>query len=178
MAKLRMRAALSALAAGILITVGGCSEQSLTLNVEPEAGQHYQRIEVTRSPGGASFDSGSGRAEKVIGPEGGTLAIPGGHTLTFPAGALSQPTAIRAQVDAQYVAVELEPHGIRFPVGRGPALALSYQGSNAEAFGKLVALYIGDSNQVEEVLSVENNRAAQTATVRLQHFSRYYLAGN
>lgn len=178
MAKLRMRAVLSAITAGILITVGGCSEQSPTVNVGPEAGESYQRIEVRSAPGGASYDSGNGRAEKVIGPEGGTLAIPGGHTLAFPAGALTQATMIRARVDAQYVAVELEPHGIRFPVGQGPALTLSYEGTSAEAFNKLVTLYVGDSNQVEEVLNVENNRAAQTATVRLQHFSRYYLAGN
>ncbi|HEU0077039.1 MAG TPA: hypothetical protein VFQ76_05275, partial [Longimicrobiaceae bacterium] len=144
----------------------------------PEAGQLFQRIAVAAPAGGTSFDTGNGRAEKVIGPEGGTLSIPGGHTLTFPAGGLSQATTIRARVDAQYVAVELEPHGIRFPAGRGPALTLSYAGTNAESFSRLVTLYVGDSNQVEEILNVENNPAAGTATVRLQHFSRYYLAGN
>src|SRR5687768_18572315 len=108
MAKLRMRAALSAIAAGILITVGGCAEQSPAVTNAPEAGQLFQRITVAAPAGGASFDNGGGRAEKVIGPEGGTLSIPGGHTLTFPAGGLSQATTIRARVDAQYVAVELE----------------------------------------------------------------------
>src|SRR4051794_3806397 len=52
----------------------------------------------------------------TIGVNGGTLAIPGSDfTITFPYGALSQPTSITIISDASgYVSYDMQPHGLRF----------------------------------------------------------------
>lgn len=177
MAKLRMRAALSAIAAGILITIGGCTEQAPTSNSGPDAGLRFEKLEL---PGavGLSSQANSLRAEKVIGAEGGTLEIPGGHTLTFPAGALSSPTRIRAAVDTRFVGVDLQPEGIHFPVGNGPVLTINYAGVPAEQYRQLAVLYVAPSGTILEVLPSEANRPGTTVSARLSHFSGYLVGGH
>ena len=178
MAKLRVRAALSAITAGILITIGGCSEQAPTSNSAPEGAQ-YQLLELQQAaPGGAAFDGTDPRAEKVIGAEGGTLEIPGGHTLTFPAGALKEPTRIRARIDARYVEVDLGPEGIQFPAGAEPSLTLNYGNAANTAFSTLAVGYFSESGKLLEVLRTDNNAVAKSLTVRLRHFSRYVAIGS
>jgi hypothetical protein len=177
MAKLRMRAALSAITAGILITIGGCTEQAPTSNAAPEDGARYQRLEMQQSAsGGVAYDMPG--AEKVIGKEGGTLEISGGHTLTFPAGALSAPTRIRAKVDARYVEVDLEPHGIRFPVGREPVLKLSYAGAGPVLTSSLTIIYLDQAGRFLENMSGTADPNSRVVTARLPHFSRYAIATN
>lgn len=175
MAKLRVRAALSAIAAGILITIGGCSEQAPTSNSAREDGARYQRLEVGQSlAGGAAYDVP--RAEKVIGAEGGTLEISGGHTLTFPAGALSAPTRIRAKVDTRFIEVDLEPHGIIFPVGREPVLVLSYAAAAPVSANQLTIIYLDQAGRFLEDMRGTANASVTTVVAKLPHFSKYAVA--
>lgn len=177
MAKLRMRAALSALAAGILITIGGCTDQSPLAKSTPEVGAGYEPIRIQTPVSGASFNRVADlRAEKTIGAEGGVLQLPGGHTLTFPAGALGEPTLIRGRVDSEYLQVDFEPHGIQFPRGREPLLTLSLQNANVSGFKSLTVTYVV-GNQILEVLPTDVNLGAATANARLRHFSGYLLSG-
>ena len=176
MAKLRMRAVLSALAAGILITIGGCTEQAPTSNSTPEDGARYQRLEMQQSAsGGAAYDAPG--AEKVIGTEGGTLEIFGGHTLTFPAGALNAPTRIRAKVDARYVQVDLEPHGITFPVGREPVLTLNYGAAGASVpASRLTIIYLDQAGRFLEDMRGTAPTGQPMVVAKLPHFSKYAVA--
>lgn len=178
MAKLRMRAVLSAITAGILITIGGCTEQAPMSNSVPEDSARYQRLEMQNSAAGSAFDQGAVRVEKVIGAEGGTLEIPGGHTLAFPAGALSAPTRIRARIDPQYVEVDLGPDGLIFPVGHEPVLTLSYSNANAAAFRQLAIAYLNNSGAIVEILQTTDDAVKNTLTTRLRHFSRYASVGS
>jgi len=175
MAKLRMRAVLSAIAAGILITIGGCTEQAPTSNAAPEVGAQYQRLEVQGSAIGSAFDQSAARVEKVIGAEGGTLEIPGGHRLTFPAGAVSAPTRIRAKVDARYAGVELDPHGIRFPAGAEPTLTLSYAAAGPISYVNFAILYTDVSGRFLENMGGSVNTANKSVSARLPHFSGYVI---
>ncbi|HEX8272849.1 MAG TPA: hypothetical protein VF615_09360 [Longimicrobiaceae bacterium] len=175
MAKLRVRAALSAIAAGILITIGGCTEQAPTSNSGPETSARYQRLEL-RQDGGAAFDVPV--AEKVIGKEGGTLEIFGGHTLTFPAGALTEPTRIRAKVDTRYIEVDLEPHGITFPSGREPVLRMSYAAAATPVLAdRLTIIYLEGARLVED-MGGRAEAGKEIVTARLPHFSRYAISTN
>ncbi len=178
MAKLRMRAVLSALAAGILITIGGCSEQAPTSNSGLDAVLSFQKLELPGASGLAATQASTLRAEKVIGAEGGTLEIPGGHTLTFPAGALGSPTKIRASVDSRYVGVDLQPEGLQFPAGNGPMLTINYAGASTEQYSQLAVLYVAPSGAVLEVLASDANRTGNTVSARLSHFSGYLAGGH
>lgn len=176
MAKLRLRGLL-ALAAGILITIGGCAEQSPTITSGPEAGTLYQLLEVRSLPADPSYSSSTTpRVEQVIGPEGGTLSIPGGHSIAFPAGALSAPTRIRAKVDSRYIQVDLEPHGIQFPAGYEPELKLSYAAAQSVP-SRLTVIYLDDAGRVLEDMSGTNDATNKLVSARLPHFSRYALVG-
>jgi hypothetical protein len=178
MAKLRMRAALSALAAGILITVGGCSESHPTVNSAVDFANRFHRIELRGGAESSSIANAAPiRAEKVIGPEGGTLEIPGGHSLTFPSGAVSKPTTIRARVDMQYVEVDLDPHGIQFPAGREPTLKLSYAGASTAGFRSLTIAYFDEAGRYLEDMRGVDSSTTQAVNARLPHFSRYALVG-
>lgn len=155
----------SALAlAGILITIGGCSE-SPSATADPFLVRER----------GARFDVG-GTAGAVIGPEGGSIQTAAGDRIVFPEGALAEPTAISITSNTDYVGVELEPHGLRFPAGHEPVLQLSTSGSNARAFRSLSTVYVDESGTVAEVLPTEvrGNRTE----ANLHHFSGYLVAGH
>ena len=176
MAKLRVRAALSALAAGILITIGGCSGQFVTASADSEIAQQYTRVENGLRPASGSFDLGNApRVTRVIGPEGGTINIPGGHSLTFPAGALPRPVEISAKVDPVYLGVDLGPEGLNFPVGRGPLLTINYDGIDPSRFRSVSIAYVAPTGTVIEVLSTTIDKSRKTLTARLSHFSRYLV---
>jgi len=176
MARFRLRAVF-ALVAGTLITIGGCADNSPTGNAPSEFGTRYEPVRLVQSMDGAGFNRlGTQRAEVRIGPAGGTLNIPGGHTLDFPAGAVDKPTTIRAKVDTRYLQVDFEPHGIQFPKGREPVLTLALQGADIAPFNWLVVTYIvGD--QIFEILPTDIDLSNKKATTRLRHFSGYLLSG-
>ncbi|HEX6912620.1 MAG TPA: hypothetical protein VF142_19595 [Longimicrobium sp.] len=156
--------------AGILITGGGCTD-TVSAPVQPGQG-----LELLRAPQGPSLAlSGSQSASKVIGPEGGVIALPGGHELVFPAGALSQPTEIGIRSDGQYQGVHLSPHGLVFPAGAEPVLTLRATGPEAAAFSSLVVTYVDDARNILEVLPT--SRHGNTVTAHLEHFSGYIVGG-
>jgi len=175
MAKFSSRVVRS-LVAGILITIGGCSEPNPTIS--PDAGTpRFVEIQSTVQ-GVAGLLGGEQRAEKVIGPEGGTLAMAGGHTLTFPAGALSRPTKIKAKSSTRFVEVDLGPEGLTFPTGHEPVLTLNYAGTNSGLFSTLSIVYLSDSGEILEVLRTENDSSSKTVKAQLRHFSRYATIGH
>ncbi|MET0400224.1 MAG: hypothetical protein ABW277_25770 [Longimicrobiaceae bacterium] len=178
MAKLRVRASLSAIAAGILITIGGCTEQAPTSNSGLDAVLDFRKLELAGAVGSTGIQASAVRADKVIGPEGGTLEIPGGHKLTFPAGALGTPTRISAAVDTRYVGVDLQPEGLRFPAGNGPLLTIDYGDVPTEQYSRLAVLYVAPSGTVLEVLQSDASRSGTTVSARLSHFSGYLVGGH
>lgn len=154
----------AAVLAGILITIGGCSESP------SGAGSQF----VVRQ-GAARFDV-SGSSSAVITPAGGVLQTAAGDRIVFPAGAVSTPTTITITSSTQYAGVELEPHGLRFPAGHEPVLQISTSGSNARLFRSLSIVYVDESGTVAEVLPTAVG-SAQTQT-NLQHFSGYLVTGS
>ena len=164
MSRIRLGSILAA--AGILIVTGGCAE-SPSAPAHPGAG-----LQLLRAPQEASFSrSGGESSSTVIGPEGGVIETSAGR-LTFPAGALSQPTEIGMRADGQYQGVRLSPHGLQFPAHAQPVLELRATGAGAHQ--GLTVVYVDDANQVLEVLST--SRRGSVLTVGLEHFSGYIIA--
>ncbi|MFL5385290.1 MAG: hypothetical protein ACJ8GN_22455 [Longimicrobiaceae bacterium] len=154
----------AAVLAGILITIGGCSESP--------AGSGMQF--VVRE-GGARFDAG-GTASVVITPAGGTIQTGAGDRIIFPEGAVAEPTTVTMTSSTQYTAVELEPHGLRFPAGHEPVLQLNISGSNARDFRSLNIVYVDEAGVVAEILpTVVGGNRTET---NLRHFSGYMNAGH
>ncbi len=158
---------IAALAAGILITTGGCAE-SPSAPVQVGAG-----LELLAVPQGPSFaTSATGAASRMIGPEGGVIEL-GASRLVFPAGAVSQPTEIGMRADGQYQGVRLSPHGLQFPADAQPVLELRAVGAGAARNG-LKVVYVDDANQILEVLPT--GRHGNTVSTHLQHFSGYLIS--
>jgi hypothetical protein len=156
-----------AVAAGILIISGGCAESP---SAPVEAGAS---LELLRMPQGPSFArSGSESRSQVIGPEGGVIELAAGR-LTFPAGAVSQPTEIGMRVDGEYQGVHLSPHGLQFPAGAQPVLELRAVGSGAER-SNLTVVYVDDARQILEVMSTA--RQGSRVITHLEHFSGYLIS--
>ena len=156
------------------LTFSGCGETSAPL--EP-AGEERSllggtlRIVSRLLP---IFDTAS---EATIGPEGGTLSIPGGHSLRFPAGALDDSVTISAVVDPLKIMVDLGPEGLVFPDSARPTLSLSY-GSGLLGWlspADLVIVYVDEGVAVEVLPSVLDTQA-ETVSADLEHFSTYVLA--
>lgn len=178
MARLSLRAL--ALATGILIIAGGCASD-VSVPATGDLDAQYTLLSRTEPLSGARLDLQALPPETVsqeIGPEGGVLRTASGHTLAFPAGAVSQPTRITLTEDAAHVGVQLEPHGLQFPAGRGPVLTLSHAGTDVAPFSRLTVVYTNELGSILEVLPSRTERNSQTVTTRLQHFSGYILAGS
>jgi len=155
----------SALAlAGILITIGGCSESPSSVS---------SRQFVTRSVS-ARF-SVSGSTASVIDARGGVLETAAGDRIVFPAGAVTTPTLITITSSSTQVGVELEPHGLRFSSTAAPVLILNTTGSNAASFRRLDVSYVDESGNVAEVLPAVTGTGTLSTTLR--HFSRYTASG-
>jgi hypothetical protein len=151
----------SALAlAGILIAIGGCTDT-------PSSSADWQAL--SRSGPQARFDISGSSASAMIGASGGTLVTSAGDRITFPAGALHQPTLITITSSSEHVGVQILPHGLQFPEGRQPVLTLNTAGSNAESFHSLNVSYVNDAGNITEVLSA--SVGSGTLTASLPHFS-------
>jgi hypothetical protein len=159
MHKPSFRAAVTALA-GILIAIGGCSE-----NPSSPVQQEF----VTR--GSHARFSLSGTASAVIDSRGGTLVTEAGDRIVFPAGALAEPTAISIKSDDTLLGVELNPHGLRFPAGRQPVLMLNTAGSNTASFKRVDVAYVDESGSVSEILPAST--LPGVLATNLAHFSGY-----
>jgi hypothetical protein len=127
----------------------------------------------------------------TIGVNGGTLSIPGSDfTITFPYGALSQPTSIKIISDASgYVSYDMQPHGLQF---RKPVI-VTQRLNNTAVYGTPLALNAAcayfaqdllDLSGILQALEIEtttifadpNTGKAAVETWQLNHFSRYMLA--
>jgi len=128
----------------------------------------------------------------TITPWGGTLTIPeSDFTMTFPVGAVSQPTLITVTSDPQYVAYKMSPAGITF----AKPVVVTQRLRQTAAYGqpltttKLFGAYISDDlldlSKLLNVLEIElsatifapgSSTLPEITTWTVNHFSRYMLA--
>ena len=117
--------------------------------------------------------STSYRAEKLIGPAGGSVKV-GPHSLSVPSGAVSAPVLITADAPAgDYVLVHFEPAGLKF--ARKPTLSLSYSECGLLSVA-LSIVYTDDDLNILEILSSTTNLLTKTVSAKIKHFSNYALA--
>jgi len=141
---------------------------------------------------GSNHQAVDQRVSAVIGPDGGTLSLPGADfSMTIPAGALLEPTAITVVARAgPHVIYDMFPHGLKF---LQPVTAV--QGLSTTAiYGKPGAnqvrtAYLPDGNEQirrndfaapSELLRAKtylygDQAIAETQEWILSHFSRYIL---
>jgi hypothetical protein len=134
-------------------------------------------------------------ASAVIGPDGGTLSLPGSDfTMNIPSGALSAPTTITVVAKAgSYVAYEMLPHGLQFlkPVTATQGLQnTATYGTDAGNAVRTAYLPEGqDGIDVDDSASPSELEAAttyysgpqgvaETHVWIINHFSRYILISN
>ena len=134
-------------------------------------------------------------ASAVIGPDGGTLSLPGSDfTMNIPSGALSAPTTITVVAKGgPHVAYEMLPHGLQFlkPVtaiqglkntatygtDAGNAIRTGYLPEGSDAIG------VDDSASPSELEAATTyysgpQHVAETHVWIINHFSRYILISN
>lgn len=121
---------------------------------------------------------------------GGTLTIPQTDlTVSFPYGAVSQPTTITITSDPNYVAYSMYPHGLTFakPVTVTQRLrntAVYGQPLSGKLFGAYTNDDIIDLGKLLHALEIElsttifnpNTNTPETEVWIINHFSRYMLA--
>jgi predicted small lipoprotein YifL len=135
----------------------------------------------------------------VIGTQGGTLSIPGADfSITFPAGAVSQPTTVTVNaIDGNFVAYDMLPHGITFGVPVKATQGLRNTGAYrsgllgtgllANVFGTYTASDVvpaanGTFKATEILVSqtvwslINGLLQPDYQTWQINHFSRYMLA--
>jgi len=128
----------------------------------------------------------------TITPWGGTLTIPeSDFTMTFPVGAVSQPTLITVTSDPQYVAYKMSPAGITFakPVVVTQRLRQTAAYGQPLTTSKLFGAYISDDvldlSTLVHALEIElsatifapgSSTLPEITTWTVNHFSRYMLA--
>ena len=128
----------------------------------------------------------------VIGPDGGTLSLPGSDfTMNIPSGALAAPTAITVVAKSgPHVAYDMLPHGLRFlkPVTAVQGLQnTAIYGTSAGNAIRSAYLPEGRENiDVDGTASPSELQAAttyfygaepvaETQVIAINHFSRYIL---
>ena len=128
----------------------------------------------------------------VIGPDGGTLSLPGSDfTMEIPSGALAAPTTITVVAQAgPYVAYEMLPHGLRFLSPVTAVQGLQNTGAfGPRAGGQLRAAYLPEGRETIGVDDSANpseleagaiyyygaERVAESQVWSINHFSRYIL---
>ena len=156
----------------LLVAFAGC-EQSSKL-VEPT---HPARVLIgnglylasvaTTPPASISQD---------IGPAGGVLSMPDGHSLSFPAGALQATTSITAVTGGGSLEVDFGPEGLIFPDSALPVLRLNYRNSDAAQSNDAVIVYLDENGRLREILTTSQDTTTGTAQARIKHFSTYALA--
>jgi len=133
-------------------------------------------------------------ASAVIGPDGGTLSLPGSDfTMNIPSGALSAPTSITVVAKGgSHVAYEMLPHGLQFlrPVTavQGLQNTATYGSDDGNAVRSAYLQEGRDGIDVDDSVSpseleasttyFDAARVAQTHVWVINHFSRYILISN
>ena len=128
----------------------------------------------------------------VVGPDGGTLSLPGSDfSMSIPQGALVEPTTITVVAKAgPYVAYQMQPHGLRFlkPVTavQGLRTTATY---GTDAGSSVRSAYLPDGNETVDVDDSTSPSELEAATTLfygaqpvaqkhvwiINHFSRYIL---
>jgi hypothetical protein len=90
---------------------------------------------------------------------------------------VSQATRFSAATNGTDLAVDFQPHGLRFAGGSAPILTLTFQDADVGTSG-LSINYVDDSGTVLEVLGGAVDGSAKTISAALQHFSRYCLGAD
>ena len=128
----------------------------------------------------------------VVGPEGGTLSLPGSDfSMTIPAGALTSPTSITIVSRAgPFVVYDMLPHGLQFQLPVTAVQGLSTTATYGMSVGNSVrSAYLSPAN---EQIAIDGSASpveleaattyfvgaqpvAQTQVWILKHFSRYIL---
>jgi hypothetical protein len=115
------------------------------------------------------------RAQKNIGPQGGTIQI-GPHTLVVPEGSLSTTVTIAAVAPSDpVVSVRFAPEGLRF--ARPARLTLSY--AHCPVLPRLLPKRIAYTNEllaILELLVSVDDLFRHRVSAHLDHFSRYAVA--
>lgn len=140
----------------------------------------------------SSYANVSYTVSGTITPWGGTLTIPqSDFTITFPYGAVSQPTLITITSDPKYVAYKMSPAGTTFarPVVVTQRLRKTAVYGQPLGSTKLFGAYISDDlldlSQLLHVLEIElsatifapdSTTLPELETWTVNHFSRYMLA--
>ena len=132
------------------------------------------------------------RVSAVVGPEGGSLSLPGSDfRMTIPAGALAVPTSITViSKGGSHVAYDMQPHGLTFlkPVTVEQQLRQTAPYGTSEGNG-IRSAYLADGNEKIEpddstrpaelpagaTLYYGTQPVAETHIWYLNHFSRYIL---
>jgi hypothetical protein len=132
-------------------------------------------------------------ASAVIGPDGGTLSLPGSDfTMNIPSGALSAPTTITVvSKSGSHVEYEMLPHGLRFlkPVtaiqGLQNTATYGTDDGNAVRTAYLPegrdAIDVDDSaspSELEAATTYFGAAGAESHVWIINHFSRYILISN
>jgi hypothetical protein len=150
-------------AAGILITIGGCADVP-TAAVPPAPDAEPTAVRTSRGTIAGTT--------ALIGPAGGTISA-GGHTLVFPAGALPRPTMIGMKPMEGYAGAVFSPHGLVFPASAQPELTLSLEGADLSQYGSLAIGYQAPSGEIMEVYEAERSETGNSISSRIPHFSGY-----
>lgn len=156
----------------IAVLVAGCGQGVPTASeLRPEG----LRVGAVARPVVSSVAFDAGVYSGTIGPEGGVLEF-GVGSLTFPAGAVADPTTITASVDGSNIGVEFSPHGLSFPPDARPSLSLDVPSDEMPRSSQIV--YVDSEHIVLQVLETKFQIPSGSATARLDHFSPYILAQN
>lgn len=113
-------------------------------------------------------------AAQIIGPNGGTLQV-GDHELVIPQGALDHEELITAEAPtSSMVDVEFGPEGLHF---LEPAqLKLSYKDCVRPTIAQFLIAYLGQGNQILELLPSTDKKLDSEVDAGIDHFSRYAIA--
>jgi hypothetical protein len=152
-------------------------------------------VDVNAVAWNSSYTHVSHTVSGTISPWGGTLTIPASDfTITFPVGAVSQPTLITITSDPNYVAYKMYPH-----MTFAKPVVVTQRLNHTVVYGKplpspIFGAYVDDSNvdllgnllgTVFKALEIElsatlyvpgSSSLPEISTWTLNHFSRYMLA--
>jgi len=110
---------------------------------------------------------------KVVGPRGARIKF-GTHSLTIPAGALSQDVTIVAEQITGYTnSVRFSPEGLTF--AQPAELTMSYENCAWVAAPKSI-VYTSEQLQILELLNSSDKVQSKTVVSPVDHFSRYAVA--
>ena len=164
-----------------LIVVALCVSLAACTDHTPTAAPQAPQADLVGSLVGSTgllkcSDLPAAQTTVMIGAQGGLISA-GPHTLTIPAGALSEPTSITMTlVTGRGVnGVKFEPEGLHF--SRPATLSMDY--ANCDLLGKVLPkriAYTSNDLAIKYFLLSLDNILAKRVTGQVYHFSDYVVA--